>query len=173
MGIAKVKNDQLDELYISGGSKLCFENFQKITFRHVPGSIMVFPSNKWPKKIIFLESAQVFLYTLKFSGNSEVVHFPKSVILTENGSYDKNVGPRNNWWYLVYVFVLFLNKDLLSYYLGDQHQDCRRDMSSVLATDTKKNSVFVERLSDSNIKKISLKIVRVRLRSASKNSGPD
>jgi hypothetical protein len=46
MDIAKVKNDQLDELYIPGVSKLLFENFQKITFRHVPGPIIFFPSNE-------------------------------------------------------------------------------------------------------------------------------
>ena len=84
--MANVKNDQLDELYIPDISKLLFDNFQKIDFSHGPVTITFFLPYELLKKIIFLESGQFFLYTLKFSGNSEMGHFPKSVILTGNGS---------------------------------------------------------------------------------------
>ena len=84
--MANVKNDQLDELYIPGISKLFLDNFKKIDFSHGPVAITFFSSNEYSKQISVLESGQLFTNTLKFSGNSEMGHFPKSVILTENGS---------------------------------------------------------------------------------------
>ena len=85
--MANVKNDQLDELYIPGISKHLFDNFEKIDFCHGPVVITFFSSNEYFKKIIFLESGQLVLYTLKISGSSEVCHFPKSVTQVQK-SYD-------------------------------------------------------------------------------------
>jgi len=47
---------------------------------------LFFLPDEYFKKIRFLQSRELFLYPLKIADSSEVSHFPKSVILTGNGS---------------------------------------------------------------------------------------
>jgi len=84
-----MKNDQLDDLYIPDIGKIVFDNVKQIyvhPFWIFSGSHSYFLPDEYFKKIIFLQSRELSLCPLKISGSSEVGHFPKSVILTGNGS---------------------------------------------------------------------------------------